>query len=335
MGDGMHVVIHPGLPKAGSTTIQAFTRKFESRLRGLGVGYVQTTERSGAARAQQVLDGVSELATAGLKHGLVSQEALAGWPRVRVNRLIADLKDAGHDVEVVLVVRAYEPWVLSMAMQRVRTLRGSPIREPEPVWEWLEIWRGLSVPVSIIPLGAEDRLLPAFWAAARIDVPAEWLRKGAVALNKSPAAEQFGVFIRLDQAIALAMASDPDVLNGRNAMKIKKLIRGLLDGGEHHRKPIVVRIDDEFRSELLEYLITQFEEQLAAAAGEDRQAEAAIRTAFKIARRAVSVDSDTASEAAEQFNAAVRDGLSPALTHLRRWCEQPGNEDVASILLPG
>lgn len=330
----MRLIVHPGLPKAGSTTIQAFMRKYETRLRAAGVGSVQTTERSAAERAEQILSGAKQQADAGMKHVIVSQEALAGWPRVRVERLVSDLKLASYDVEVVLVLRQYEPWAVSMAMQRVRTLRGYPMRDPEPVWEWLDTWHTAGAPLKIVPLESKQGLLPSFMAAAGIDVPEEWMQKAAGAINKSPSAQQFGAFILLDRAIAIAAAVDPDVLADKNVLRIKKMIRGLLDGGEHHRKPIVVRVDDEFRAELLDYLILQLEEPMAATAGENTKTEAQIRSAFKAARRGVAVDSESARKAAEQFTAVVKAGLPPEILQLRRWCAQPGHEVAAGIMLP-
>ncbi len=333
------------MTKCGSTTIQSFLQSREDDLREMGVAYVQPhVEVDRSDLLVQIIEGIDAL-DPGTEHVIASHESLLESPREDVIAFLDALDDRNIPVEVVVVLRRLSDWMISKERQRFRTLKGATEIEPPNVSEWLNNWVGREMGprfarrTRVIDLDGERGLLATFASATRLPRMDKWSRDAQQVVNRAPGDREFALFLLLGTAVQLAIESvdDPStVLNERHTKRVRKFIRVLLSAGDHHRNPKVVELDEEFRDDLLGFMMNELEYDLRFLAGNDSSDARAIGGVMKEARSVLAGDAvgqAIQSEWIARFTDSVNAQLPAVADGLREWCTSQKMRGVAEIML--
>lgn len=339
------------MPKAGSTSIQAFLQSNMAELRTRGISYVEPASASSLEDLfTQVTDGVSAmLASTNAKDisvVVVSHESILEADPGAVSEFLEQLVHMGMEIDVVVVTRRLADWVVSMENQRLRTLKGSRGQRVAPVDRWFATWMApqvtsrLASPVQFIDLGAPEGLLRAFAAASHLDIPDELFSKSETGRNRSASGNELAVYMLLDDALTVALRATLDekrLLKSPRFREIRKFLRLLLGDGDHHRKPRDLGLDSELRLQLLLHFVDDFGDALVEGlTDEERDSRREISMMIKDARGVLAgtrASDDVRLDALSRFAERASRSVPATEAVFGRWCKAVNRPDLAALLL--
>lgn len=345
----MKVVIHPGMKKAGSTTIQTFFRTNAAGFAAVGVAQAHprgTTKNLIPETITRVDKIIASGGDSRFSHVLISHESLLEINGSGLHELLNALEDRDCTVEVVMVLRPLEGWAISRAVQRLKSLRGGVQELMIPdVTVWFDAWLADDVqarlvrPTQFVDLASERGLLAEFAKKSQLPMPRKWTRLQVANVNLSPSGSDLALLAILDEALLLASAAGLSAASSApgGISQLSGFISRLVNRGDHHRNPQSLDIDEEFRTDLLRYFLDVLSSQLLMSQellGSRSHAElAALLQSARLLLADGQEAEALATEWQERFVSAVAASVPAAESKLRSWCDRTGNTEIAAIML--
>lgn len=343
----MKVVLHPGMTKAGSTTIQNFFTVHSQALEQAGIGYLEP-QGSTKGLFDEVLRDLDDLLSRDphrFTHIVISHESLFEAHEDVVVAFLDSMKDRGMPTRVVMVVRPVTEWIVSLSKQKAKALRGFRPDGGGPRAErLLETWVAspietrLECPVEFVPLKGPGGLLGEFIVRSGCPVPEDWKDWPSASVNVSPSGRELALYAALNEAIAMAVVDaglGPDAISGPEAHDTRKVLGRLISNGDHHRRPAALAMDNQFRTELIQHFVGHLEAILLEQVREPRAAKG-IRSVMTECR-AMLKDSASSEALADkwqsEFLEAAASGGPRNEERFRRWCRDRGRPDLAELML--
>jgi hypothetical protein len=193
--------------------------------------------------------------------------------------------------------------------------------------------------VQFIPLNTPGGIVKEFVSRSDLPMPDGWETWSAPSVNRSPQGLELGLYAALNEAIAVTVAASPsgvDLLETDEVRTVRGFLGRLISRGDHHRQPIRMDVDEQFRLDLLGYFINELEGALLAEVVHQearKSVESAIRAA-RVMLKGSDEGVDLARRWEEGFLTEARTGATGAEAKLRTWCERSGRTDVEGLLLP-
>lgn len=300
----MRIIVHPGMPKAGSSSLQAFFQANASTFSAEGVCYFQP--EAGRVSPPMLNQITAAVRTAKGESLVVSHESLCEPDWLDPEALVRALPD--HQVEAVFVVRPLKDWMRSRERHRITRLRGSSVGRA-PKARWFDSW------IDAAPVAFADLRLgipQAFLSAARLSMP-----EGAVV---TPPAN------RSLPPRDLAIAINRSIAESPGDFRLDKRwehLRRLLLNGQSHRGADSDPLDPQDRDEQLITVLRDYEDELSG--------RSLLRDAIAVVRG----DQERTDWYISQFEAEVDLHVPVAEQALESWCRQRGRMDLAELMLVG
>ncbi|MDO8732936.1 MAG: hypothetical protein Q7L55_10275 [Actinomycetota bacterium] len=343
----MKVVLHPGMPKAGSTTIQTYFRAHEDELRSSGIGYIQPEGVTSGLPAQVISKLDDLLDVDNPTHVVVSHESLIEIGSDTLYPFLDELRSRDVTIEVVIIVRPLGEWAVSKEKQRLRSLKGTASPKRPAVEKWFSTWMApeaedrIGSPIRLVDLHAAEGLIPAFMNSAGLPLPDSWPQVTSLAVNRSPVERDLAIYLVLNDAIRWAQEEWPEderTSNGRHLREIRQFIAEILASGDHHRTPRELGLDEDLRSRLLVHFFDDLEATLSDRL-QQQKPEAAERVR-KLTQEALTIL--RAGPRSERYvNARVKSFLAGLATPIaesearfRTWTVQNHATELAALMLP-